>query len=100
VSLGWIQDGRWWVDLTTEYRGGWVFADDASARAYAEGLMRQDGPPEAWDEIWPEYVPGVLPPQRRNPPPYPPGDPRLQEAVTEEPPRGLVSGTERSGNIF
>lgn len=36
VMLGWLPDGRWWVDATRGHDVGRIFRDDASARAYAE----------------------------------------------------------------
>ena len=80
AAMGWLSDGRWWADTSVipNGQGGRIFpvGDDASARAYCAAMMARCGPPERWREVWPEHAPGVLPAQRVDPPPYPPGDPR------------------------
>lgn len=42
VRVGWLPDGRWWVD-DTDQRTGWIFTGDdaeASARAQADEQLR------------------------------------------------------------
>jgi len=78
AAYGWLPDGRWWADTSVVLRGGRLFpvGDDASARAYCAAMMARHAPPDQWAEAWPEHVPGAVPGQRQDPPPYPPGDPR------------------------
>jgi hypothetical protein len=47
VTLGRMEDGRWWVESTAERSGGWVFVEEADAWAKAEQL-RAERAPAGW----------------------------------------------------
>lgn len=72
VTVGWLPDGRWWVDDTRERFIGWVFdgppleARDA-AMALAGELMGGDG----WEAVTAQYRPGTMDPD--DVPDWPPG---------------------------
>jgi hypothetical protein len=73
LAVGWLPDGRWWVDVTSE-RQGWIFTEEAPAWALAEWIRAQPwSHPGEWVETVAEYEPGVLPPRAAAVPRYPPG---------------------------
>jgi hypothetical protein len=79
VALGWLPDGRWWVEHTRT-RLGWIFAADTSAEAraaaqqLADALMAQprEHPGGAWEPTTAEYAP-VWPPRAADVPEWPLG---------------------------
>jgi hypothetical protein len=75
VSVGWINDGRWWVGDDDEPRG-WVYTGEGAeqaARAQAARLLakRREHPGE-WHEVVAEHQPGVAKPEPADVPAQPP----------------------------
>lgn len=74
VSLGWLPDGRWWVE-DTRHRLGWVWRAETSAaardlaQACSDGLMRGGD----WRPTIAVYEPGVLPERAAEVSEWPPG---------------------------
>lgn len=80
VTLGWLPDGRWWVEDVRDHGHAWVYAgfDPAQVRAAAQSRADQQMalPYEhggRWEPTVATFEPGVLPARARQVPEWPPG---------------------------